>query len=121
MLFQKTKLAEYANKMIGLKNSEDRIFKLVLDNRFIKELITHLNTDEQLGKERVDSLGAHLGVYSHATELFSGGRKKACEFINLNDTGEFWDSWKVEITEAFILISANPFKDGTNLFKGIWY
>jgi hypothetical protein len=117
MFFQKTILAEYANKMIKLKDSEDKIFKLVLDNKFIKELITHLNTDEQLGKERVDSLGAHLGVYSHATEFLSGGRKKAGEFINLNDSGEFWDSWGVEVTENFILIDANPFKDGTNLFK----
>ena len=117
MFFQKTILADYARKMIRLKESEDKIFKLVMDNRFIKDLVTHLNTDEQLGKERVDSLGAHLGVYSHATEQFSGGRKKAGEFINLNDTGEFWDSWQVTITEAFIQIDANPFKGETNLFK----
>ena len=115
-MFSDTRINEYATKLIAQKDQEGKIFKLVLDNRFIRQLITHLNTDEQLGKERVNSLGEHLGIYSHATELLSDGRKKAGEFINLNDTGAFWESWKVEITEAFIDIDANPFKEETNLF-----
>lgn len=115
-MFKDTSLFKYANDLIELKNQEDKIFKLVLDNRFIKELITHLNTDEQLGKEKVDSLGAHLGIYSNATEVITKGRKKAGAFINLNDTGAFWDSWKVQVKKALIIIDANPFKEDTNLF-----
>lgn len=116
MKFINSKLGRYAKNLIALRGTEERIFKLVLDNRFIKELITHLNTDEQLGKQRVDSLGAHLGVYSPVTEVISEGRKKAGEFIDLNDTGAFWDSWEVSVNAGFIKINANPFKEDTNLF-----
>lgn len=116
-LFKNTILFEYATKLTNLKGQEGKIFKLVLNNRFIKDLITHLNTDEQLGVEKVDSLGAHLGVYSHATEVFSQGRKKQGQFIDLNDTGAFWDSWVVDVKENGIIISANPFKEDTNLFE----
>lgn len=116
MPFTNTKLFEYAQNLANLKDTEDKIFKIVLDNRFIKELIKHLNTEEQLRKDRTDSLGARLGVYSFATEFISGGEKKAGEFINLFKTGAFYDSWIVEVREALILINANPLKDGTNLF-----
>ena len=115
-MFSDTKINEYAKNVIGNKNQEGKIFKLVLDNRFIKELITHLNTDEQLGKDGTDSLGAQLGIYSPATEVISKGRKKAGSHITLNDTGAFWDSWRVQVNEAFIDIDANPLKDDTNLF-----
>jgi hypothetical protein len=115
-MFKDTSLFKYATDLTALKSQQDNIFKLVLDNRFIKELITHLNTDEQLGKDKVDSLGAHLGTYSNATEVITKGRKKAGAFITLQDTGAFWDSWKVQVKKALIIIDANPFKEDTNLF-----
>ena len=110
-LFENTPLGEYAKRLKSLQGTEDKIFKLVLDNIFVKELITHLNTEEQLGKERVDSLGAHLGVYSQFDP-----KGRAGKFITLHDKGDFWDSWKLEIREALIIIDANPFKEDTNLF-----
>jgi len=110
-MFKDTSLFKYATDLIALKNQEDKIFKLVLDNRFIKELITHLNTDEQLGKDKVDSLGAHLGTYSIFDKKGRGGK-----YYTLNDTGAFWDSWKVQVKKALIVIDANPFKENTNLF-----
>jgi len=115
-MFKDTALFELANKFSDLKGQEGKIFKRVLDNRFIKDLITHLNTIEQLQKDRIDSLGAHLGVYSAVTEVITKGRKKAGEFINLDDTGAFYDSWKVQVKEDRIIIDANPFKEDTNLF-----
>jgi len=115
-MFKDTALFELANKFSDLKGQEGKIFKKVLDNRFIKDLITHLNTIEQLQKDRTDSLGAHLGVYSAVTEVITKGRKKAGEFINLDDTGAFYDSWKVQVKEDRIIIDANPFKEDTNLF-----
>lgn len=115
-MFEDTLLFELANKFSDLKGQEGKIFKKVLDNRFIKDLITHLNTIEQLQKDRIDSLGAHLGVYSAVTEIITKGRKKAGEFINLDDTGAFYDSWKVQVKEDRIIIDANPFKEDTNLF-----
>ena len=115
-MFKDTALFELANKFSDLKGQEGKIFKRVLDNRFIKDLITHLNTIEQLQKDRIDSLGAHLGVYSAVTEVITKGRKKAGEFINLDDTGAFYDSWMVQVKEDRIIIDANPFKEDTNLF-----
>lgn len=111
-MFSDTKLNQYATNLVSKKDQEGKIFKLVLDNRFIKELITHLNTDDQLGKDRVDSLGAHLGTYSIFDKKGRGG-----EHYSLNDTGAFWDSWRVNITDALIDINANPFKKDTNLFN----
>ena len=75
-----------------------------------------LNTEEQLGRDKTDSLGAHLGTYSFATEQISKGKKKQGEFIDLKDTGEFWASWKVKVLQKFISIDANPIKEGNNLF-----
>ena len=121
MLFEDTALAEYSRNLAKLEGQEGKIFKTVLDNKFIKELITHLNTNDQLFKDRIDSLGARLGIYSHATEVISKGRKKQGEFINLHDTGEFYDSWKVIVTENLISIDANPFKDDTNLFDAFGF
>ena len=116
-LFLNTELAEYAQGLVKWKGQEDKIFKLVLDNKTIKDLIIFLNTDDQLGEDRINSLGAHLGFYSFATELISNGRKKAGEPFDLNDTGAFWDSWLVFIGASEIIIDANPFKDEDNLFE----
>ena len=111
-MFKNTTLYEYAEKVTSMKGMEGKIFKIVLNTRFIKDLITHLNTDEQLGKERIDSLGARLGTYSIFDEKGRGG-----QFINLNDTGDFWNSWLVDVKENGIVISADPFKEETNLFE----
>ena len=115
MGFLSTSLADYCRNLIKIDAKKQ--FKDVLDNSFFKELIIYLNTDDQLGKDRIDSLGDHLGVYSHRTEFLSGGEKKAGEFINLNDTGEFWESWRVEVKEFLIEIDADPIKEDTNLFS----
>jgi len=115
-LFIETALSEYAQRIQGLKGQENITFKLVLDNRLIRELIIFLNTDEQLGNDRIDSLGKQLGFYSHATEFITKGRKKEGEAINLNDTGAFWESWKVLVSKGNITINANPQKEDTNLF-----
>lgn len=110
-------MSEYAENAINqLDGQHDKVFKLVLDNRVIKELIIFLNTDDQLGEDGTDSLGASLGVYSFATEVISGGKKKQGDPINLNDTEAFWNSWKVMVQSGNIIIDADPFKEDTNLF-----
>jgi len=113
-MFKDTDLYKYADNLQKYKKAN--VFKDVLDNKFIKDLIVHLNTDEQLGKQRVNSLGARLGFYSEATQIITKGRKKMGEPFNLNDTGDFWDSWKVTVKDKLIEIDANGNKDGKNLF-----
>ena len=110
---------EYAERALSqLEGQHDKVFKLVLDNRFIKELIIALNTDEQLGKEHVDSLNNQLfsnvtnrGTYSIFDKKGRGGKA-----YTLNDTGAFWDSWKVTVRSGNFTIDADPFKEETNLF-----
>ncbi len=115
-LFLNTELSEYAKRLKRQQRQEDKTFKLVLDNKLIRDLIIFLNTDDQLGEDRIDSLGQRLGFYSFATEVISKGKKKEGEPINLRDTGAFWDSWRVFIGNAIITIDANPDKEDTNLF-----
>ena len=115
-MFTNTLLSEYAQRIIDLGKKEGKIFKEVLDNKVIKDLIVRLNTKEQLEKDKTDSLGAHLGTYSFATEQMSDGKKKQGQFIDLKDTGEFYASWKVKVFQRFISIDANPIKEKNNLF-----
>ena len=117
-MFLNTELAEYAKRLVSKKGQEDKTFKLVLDNEVIKKLIIFLNTDEQLGKEHVDGLGNELfnvftnrGFYSQFDPKGRGGKP-----YTLNDTGSFWDSFTVAVQQGRIIIDANPFKDGDNLF-----
>lgn len=117
-LFTETALAEYAKRLIALKGQEDVIFKKALDNKAIRDLITFLNTDDQLGDDSIDSLGNKLfnkftnrDSYAASDEKGRGGNP-----YTLNDTGAFWDSWKVAVLSGRIIIDADPFKEDTNLF-----
>ncbi len=117
-LFLSTAMADYANRVIKLKGQQEKLFKLVLDNKTIKDLIIFLNTDDQFGQDHVDSLGQALfnnltdrTTYSLFDEKGRGGKP-----YTLRDTGEFWDSFKVIVSNGLITIDADPFKDDDNLF-----
>jgi len=117
-MFLNTELAEYAKRLVNLKGQEDRTFKLVLDNEIIKKLIIFLNTDKQLEKQHFDSLGNELfniftnrSFYSENDPKGRGGQP-----YTLKDTGAFFNSFTVAVQSGRIIIDANPFKDGDNLF-----
>jgi len=117
-LFVNTPLGEYAQNLTNRKREEDKIFKLALDTKVIKELIIFLNTDDQFGQDHVDSLGNALlnslvgrTTYSLFDEKGRGGKP-----YTLRDTGEFWDSFTVLVNQGNIIINADPFKDDDNLF-----
>ena len=116
--FAETKLGIYARDLAQLKGQEDRIFKIVLDNRQFTNLIETLNTTEQLGQS-IDSKGNPLfssltqrTTYSQFDPQGRGGRP----YI-LRDTGDFWDSFNVTIGQGFITITSNPFKTDNNLLE----
>ena len=117
-MFLNTELAEYAQRLVNLKGQEDSTFKLVLDNEVIKKLIIFLNTDDQLGQDHVDSLGQELfNVFTNRSYYSQNDPKgRAGQPYTLNDTGAFWDSFTVAVQQGRIIIDANPFKDGDNLF-----
>lgn len=121
-LFKDTPLYEYAQRVASSKGQEPSIFKAVLDNREVEDLIIRLNTEDQIQAEGIDTEGNIIGTYTFATELITGGRKQAGEPYDLTDTGEFIDSWVVHVRTGEIEILTNPFKvdpiEGTiNLFE----
>lgn len=119
-MFKDTATYEYCERLIALKGQEKKVFKLVLDNRTIRDLIVFLNTDQQLGKEHVDAFGQRLfnritrrTVYADNEENNRKGR--VGKFYELLDTGEYWDSFKVTIFNGKIKIVSNPLKGDDNL------
>lgn len=120
--FLNTPLAKYAQRLVAAKNQEKRIFRVVLDNKPVRELIIQMNTEDQIQAKGIDTEGNIIGVYSITTEIITEGRKKAGEPYDLTDTGEFIASWVVNVLTGQIDIITNPFKvdpiEGTiNLFE----
>lgn len=121
-LFLDTPLSKYAQRLVNAKGQEPSIFKAVLDNIEVKELIIRMNTVDQIEVEGIDTEGQIIGLYSFATELITDGRKQAGEPFDLKESGAFLASWVVTIRTAEIVILTNPFKvdpiEGTiNLFE----
>lgn len=123
-MFLDTPIGLLAKKASSL--SDAKIWMLSANNRLMKDLIIKLNTDEQLYKENVNSKGVKLntigGNYSPVTLLISkqkGRPKKNLQSINLFDTGEFYDSFKVTVNAQGILIEADTDK-GDNDLKDRW-
>lgn len=116
-MFKDTLLYEYAERLIKLRNQEKRIFQIVLDNKTIKDLIVFLNTEDQMGKDHVDSFGQRLfnritrrTVYSPNDKKGRGGQP-----YKLLDTGEYWDSFSVSVHPGRIIITSDPRKGDDNL------
>ncbi len=120
-MFTQTRLGILAKKMSQL--NEGMIFKIVFGERIITEEIIELNTQEQLFKKGINSYGISLsaigGNYSPYTLLLHP--EKVADRITLNDTGEFYESWRVTVNQSGITIDADPIKTDekgtTNLFQ----
>lgn len=82
-----------------------------------KETIIDLIQNKQLKDEGVDGLNQVLGYYSYATELITKGRKQQGEHYTLEDTGFFFDSMRVEVTDALLYVSGDGKKGKENLYK----
>ena len=97
------------------------IFKNFFDQKDIKSLIIRLNTEGEIGSQLENSiLSTGLPIvnvfsgrstYSQTTEDLTDGRKEAGRPYTLKDTGEFYDSWRVKVTEKEIIITADGDKD----------
>lgn len=119
-MFKETALYEYCERLIALKGRDKQTFKLVLDNRTIKELIVFLNTDQQLGQEHVDAFGQRLfnritrrTVYADTPANKRRGR--AGKFYELLDKGQYWDSFRATVGNGEMVIVSNPIKGNDNL------
>lgn len=108
--FADTPLAKYAQRLVSAKGTEPVLFKAVLDNREVEEIIIKMNTRDQIQAQGIDTEGQIIGTYSFATEVITGGRKQEGQPFDLTDTGEFIASWKVIVRTGSILILTNPKK-----------
>lgn len=117
--FKDTPVYQYAQRVIALEGKDAEIFKIVLDNKFIKDLVIFLNTEEQLKEKHVDSEGNPL------TNRFSGSttyslfdpQGRGGKDYTLFDTGAYYESFKVEIANYTIMIYSDPQKEDNNLFE----
>lgn len=114
-LLEKTKLGRLLRK--GKLLNEQKLFLEVMTESKVQNFIIKLNTD-QMKMHFMNSDGKLLsevgGGYSDFT--MSKGKKKSRESVDLYDTGEFHESFKiVRITGKQFEIDSDPIKGDTNL------
>lgn len=82
-----------------------RIYKTTEFEYLVVSLITEGQPSSQLAKG-LDADGDIIGVYSRATEIITGGKKKAGSPFTLKDTGFYYDSHKVVAAlEGFTIVA----------------
>lgn len=118
-VWSNTALYEYAERVEKLKGKDNQIFRLVLDNKTVKDLIVFMNTADQLGRKHVDSQGEALfnNLTDRTTYSLFDKKGRGGKPYQLKDTGDFWRSFKAEIGNGEIIIKSDPLKDGTDLFE----
>jgi hypothetical protein len=115
-LFDKTPIGDLARRIKKL--DEGRIFVDVMNIRTVQSYVVKLNTD-QMKVDFMNSDGIPLadigGEYSPYTVQMGG--KKGRDKVDLYDTGEFHESFRIErIRKESFEINSDPVKDdGTNL------
>ena len=118
MAFKDTEIFKINERIIALKGQENRLFKVILNNKEVKDLIINLNTEHQLMTGNVDSENNPLfnqftnrDYYAASDPLGRGGKK-----YQVFNSGDYYDSFRVEIGDGTITITSNPNKEGGSLF-----
>lgn len=110
-------LVALANRIKQLKTSE--LLKILSENKQFTDLIIELNTRKQLFEMGVNSDGISLenigGGYSGKTIEYKKEKGQRYDHVTLNDTGDFYNSFKVFLDSSGFVISADVVKDTTNL------
>lgn len=97
------------------------ILKQSLDNSQIQQDIINLNTESQLYDKGIDADGNSLGEYSRATiygtSAYEGKISKGQPYdrVTLKDTGAFYESFSMKLTNDGFIISANTIKGGGSI------
>jgi hypothetical protein len=86
-------------------------------DRATKEQILDWVKNDQLKDKGVDGDGIVIGNYSFATEVISGGRKQQGDHYTLDDTGDFFNSMRVEVETQLIWITGDGKKGNDNLYE----
>ena len=86
-------------------------------NKDVQNEIIRMNTEDQLEKDGIDSLGRSLGSYSPLTIMYKKMKGQRYDHVTLKDTGEFYNSWRVTVTVNEVGFDADDQKDDTALFE----
>ncbi len=96
---------------------QKKVMKFLFQQKEIRDQIINLNTIDQLYRKGINSLGESLGEYSDYTKAIKQYEGQRYDHITLNDTGEFYNSFRVVFRGDSMVIEADPIKDDTNLFQ----
>lgn len=91
-----------------------KIFLLTFQDKNLQNLVLELNKEGQL-RVGLQANGLSLPSYSFATQIISGGQKRAGTPYTLFDTGEFYRSFDLLVTGAFLQINADTQKPDKDL------
>lgn len=106
-----TKLDEFLKRGKLLK--ELNAWYSCFDELTKDELIQLVEDQLQQGKDGKDVL---QGRYSYATELITKGRKRQGDNYTFEDTGLFYNSLEVYVSDSIVEITGNGRKGNDNLY-----
>ncbi len=98
------------------------IFEVIKNDKGIQKEILDLNRWAQLYDKGINSDGVSLsavrpnGGYTSFTINIKRKKNQRTDHVTLRDSGEFYNSFKINASNDFFEIDADPNKDTTNLF-----
>ena len=113
MAIGNTKIDEFLKRRTLLRESDAWI--KAFNSATKKQLISWVQ--QQLEVDGVDGKNRVLGQYSYSTQLITKGRKQQGDNYTLNDTGYFFNSMEVYVSEYLIEILGDGKKGNTNLYS----
>jgi len=109
-----TRLDELFKRATLLKDAV--AWKSSFDSATKQQIIKWIQVD-QLTNKGVDGQGVVIGQYSYATEVITRGRKQQGDNYTFDDTGAFYASMEVEITDTLVWITGDGKKGKDNLYR----
>ena len=102
-------LAEYL-----ARNTPDSLVAKAVVNKEVEAEIVELNTDQldQFEDSEERKLADIGGEYTKTTQELKGAGPRE---VNLNDTGEMWESFEINPIKGGFEIEADTFKEGVDL------
>jgi hypothetical protein len=115
------RLRNKVKKIIRILDKQEELIQEIFKSTELQEMIIDLNTRDQLFEKGEDSLGRKLedigGGYAPYTISVKIEKGQPTDRVTLKDTGVFYDSFKVVVPSGadYIIIEANPYKEGVNI------
>ena len=94
----------------SLISHEEAWVEAFTDKNNIKQRIIELIEQDQLYEQGIDGNNSIIGYYSPATEVISGGKKKAGEHYTLFNIGDFYKSVLIQVFATELIVSGNSRK-----------